>query len=369
MYSRLLGPLAGIAVLGLTGCGAATGTFYDPAAETGAILDQAMVNLSEAQILEYEGTVGELTGTGDPATLELTVTDTGTSYGHAESSGYDIEIMIIDGDMYVLAEEGFWTGHGSSEDHAEEVADSWVQVDTSTWVDFSTLLIPDQYVDLVRQALLDSGNFDVALPAPEDYMGTQAYKLPVGDGAVYVEVEAPYAVLAIVNVDIGPMTGASTDLMISTVPSDVDAGAIGELQEAMIAAIETLGTVYGDEASLSLSESGADFQCSNSTFTCDFTVDIEPRTTGDFQKAETASVEMNATADGGALGTEKCSDSATIDIGDSKTLECSVSFDVPADGVEYTISPSWTVTGVAEFEPDVDAIIDAVTTELEALLR
>lgn len=368
MHSRLLGLISGTAALALAGCSPAAGTFWEPWVETNQVVDEAMAALGGTPILEYEGEIGSLTGLVEPATLELTVTDTGTSYGSAEADGSDVEIMTIDGDLYVLADADFWITQGASESHAKDVAGSWVQVDPAGWFDISAFLTPAEYANLVTQALEESGSLDIALPEPEDYQGTPAYKFPVGEGYVYVTVEPPHTVLAIVDVPVGSPDDP-TGLVISTDPSTANESTAEDLLEKLLDAMKKLATIYGDEASLLLSETDADFKCSNSTFSCDLSVTVSAETTGTFQKAEKASVDMKASIDGGKLGTKKCSDKATIKIGKSKTLKCTVSFSVPADGVEYSIEPSWTVTGVAEFEPDVEAITEAVMEELEGLFE
>ncbi|GAA4916189.1 hypothetical protein LX16_4081 [Stackebrandtia albiflava] len=368
MRSRSLALTSGFAVAVLAGCvSPQIGAFTDPAAQTREVVGGAMAALADLPLLEYTGGIGEISGSGEPATVSMEVTESGTSYGTAEVGEYTVDIMTIDGVVYVKASEAFWISYGASDSHAAKVDGEWVQVDPAEWFDAGAFLTPEEYAALLTEAMGDAGSTEIALPEPQDLDGVEVYPIAVGEGFVYVTVAPPHTVVAVVNVGVTVDPSDPGGVILSTDVAALDDGALDALLEVLETAIGELATVYTDDSQLVLAESSPAMECSNSTFKCTMSVDVTADISGEFVLADKVSITFKATADGGPLGSKKCDDKADAKIGETVSLSCAVTFNVPADGVEYPINSSWTVTGVATFKPDTEAILEALQEEFAEL--
>jgi hypothetical protein len=356
-----------IAGLTLSSCALGqSGTLVDASEVTPGIVGIALDDLVKRPVLEYEGAIDNLTGTGEPATITVDTAESGTSYGTATIGDHEVTLLSVDGVYYVNAPKDFWTDQGVDKAHAKKIAGEWTQVDPGTWFDPGAKLTARQYADALEAAIKDAGVLNEALPEPVDFNGTQAYPLPVDKGIVYISVAEPHAVLGVVDVGI-EIDGDSVDVTVQV--AGIDADRVEELYEDIGKAVDDLGTIYDNGADLELSESGGDFDCDNSSFKCSISVEVTPSLAGEYHVADKVKVTFKAEADGGALGTKKCDDSDTVDIGDTAKLKCTVNFSVPADGVSYNIYPDWTVTGEATFTPDTDEIAKKLDDDVEAILK
>lgn len=363
--------LVSVAMISLSACAAPeTASLDDPADDTPGIISDALKDLGDRPVLEFEGAVDKITGSGDATSMTADVLENGTSYGTADVDGHEIKMMRVDKVYYVSGPKSFWIAQGIDEAYAKKIDGKWTQVDPEKWFNPGVLLTPAQYTKALEDAIEQAGTTDNALPETEKLDGVEVHKTPVGDGFVYITAEEPHRIVKIEDVAVSVKTEGSEsfDLTLNTAVSSIDNDAVEALLTKFKKAVKDISSVYDNGADLKLSESDQKFDCDNSSFKCKFSVKVDTNLNGEYHVADEVKVTLKAKADGGKLGTKKCDKSKTVDVDKAATLSCGVSFSVPADGVQYDIKPDWSVTGVASFHPDTKKISKKLEEDFEKIL-
>lgn len=356
--------LAGVAVmLGLSGCSAASGTFIDPGAATQAVALPAIEDLKQRPVLNYQGAVTNLGGTGTIATVDIDVTNTGIFQGDAVVGSVEAKVYGMQEAFLVRAPEKFWTGYGIDGSYSETIDGKLTQIDPDRGINPSEELLPGAYVEALEVALADAQTLDIALPEAIDRDGVSVYPLAVGDGTVHVTTEEPFTVVAVERVLVTLPSGPAT---LSVDVAGVDRTYVEDLQSELVETVGDWSTVYDNGLSLSLTESDPDFKCDSSDFSCKASTKVTAAFSSGYNLADRVKITMKADIDGGSLGKKKCDKEKSGDIDEKVTVSCTVKF-TPSTG-EFTIEPNWTVSGVATFKPDVGEWTQALEDEFSAVL-
>lgn len=355
--------LAGVLVAGLAGCSVASGSFVEPGQATQAVALPALDDLMQRPVLNYQGTVDNLAGTGASADIAIDVTQTGTFIGRAEIGGVAADLVGVQEAFLVQAPEKFWTAYGVTSGYAGKIDGKWAQIDPDVSINPAVELTPVVYAEALNAAMEQAQTLEVALPEAIDRDGVSVYPLVVGEGAVYMSTEEPHTVVAVQDVAIELPSGPVT---LSVEVAGVDRTYAEFVQEGLVAAVEGMSTVYDNGVSLLLTETNQDFKCDSSDFSCKVSTKVTPQFSSGYNLADRVKITLKATIDGGSLGKKKCDKDKTGDVDDTVSMSCTVKF-TPTTG-EFTIEPDWTVSGVASFKPDTDEWAQAVTDEFAGVL-
>ncbi|MFD0557250.1 hypothetical protein FB566_2508 [Stackebrandtia endophytica] len=354
--------LAGLVALSLAGCAAPVGAFINPGDETQAVVGPALDELSQQPVLGYDGSIPDLAGTGAVAQIDLDVTQDGTAHGTGSVADSEIEIAHLQEALLISGPKGFWSDYvGVDSAYAKKIDGKWTQLDPTLGLNPATVLAPAEYAKVLRYAMEDAQTLDVALPEPEDRDGSQVYPLAVGEGFVYVTVEAPHTVVAVTDVvvelDAGP-----ADLSVTV----ADAGYVETFQGRFVDAVDGMSTIYDNGVDLAVDESDIEFDCNSSDFSCKLSLKAKGQLSANYHLADRVKFTMKAEVKGGSLGTKKCDDSSTADLGKNAKLSCTVKF-TPSVG-EYSIEPTWLTTGVATHKPDIEEWSKSLVEEFGTIL-
>ncbi|MCD0452169.1 hypothetical protein LO762_23680 [Actinocorallia sp. API 0066] len=157
-------------------------------------LAQAADAIGKAKGLRY---TGDFTSDTLPVQADLSVTHAGTASGTLTIRGQVMDMMLLDGDMYVKANKAFWlTQPGITEGVAPDYADKWAKAPLALrGFDIRALLTPaalGQAVGQATPAVVPTGQ-----PATQDVGGRPALTFEGANNQYLVTNIAPYEVLQI----------------------------------------------------------------------------------------------------------------------------------------------------------------------------
>ncbi len=196
-----------------------------PVLSAAQTVQQSLLNLGEAGVLHYHGSL--VNPNHKTIDLDISVTATGEAGGSISAGGQQGALVLVDGTLYVDAPAQFWSAlAGDPGSQAEAVDSRWVRVPSvAIGVDLGSVLRPDGFgATLARQ--VDRGN--TAPPAnvvATKVNGAKAIAIPIGDGTVFVAAAAPHGVL---HVDVPASLGAATSVSLDV--ADVSASEAGIYQ-------------------------------------------------------------------------------------------------------------------------------------------
>jgi hypothetical protein len=216
-------------LLGCAGCaltvGGAPAATPVPVLSAAQTVRQSLLNLTEAGVLHYHGSL--VNPNHKPIDLDISVTATGEAGGSISAGGQQGALVLVGGTLYVDAPAQFWSAlAGDPGSQAEAVDSRWVRVPSvAIGVDLGAVLRPDAFgATLARQ--VDTGNdAPLANVAATKVSGAKAIAIPVGGGTVFVAAAAPHGVLHVdVPTDLGSAKNVSLDV------ADVSASEAGIYQ-------------------------------------------------------------------------------------------------------------------------------------------
>jgi hypothetical protein len=214
-------------LLGCAGCalnvGGAPSAAPVPVLSAAQTVQQSLVNLAEAGVLHYHGSL--VNPNHKAIDLDISVTATGEAGGSISACGQQGALVLVGGALYVDAPAQFWSAlAGDPGSQAEAVDSRWVRVPSVTiGVDLGAVLRPGTFgATLARQ--VDTGN-DAPLANGEKGNGANAIPVPIGGGTVFVAAAAPHGVLRVdVPAGLGNARNVSLDV------ADVSASEAGIYQ-------------------------------------------------------------------------------------------------------------------------------------------
>jgi hypothetical protein len=179
-----------------------------PVLTAGQTVRQALLNLAEAGVLHYRGSL--VNPNGKQLGLDVSVTATGEAGGSITVGGQQGALLVVSGTLYVDAPAQFWSllsGDPGSE--ADAVGSRWVKVPSVTiGVDLGTDLRPGTFgASLAHQVGTDARATGTTVD------GTKATRVTLDDGTVDIGATGSHGVLHVtVPADIGTAHDVSLDV-------------------------------------------------------------------------------------------------------------------------------------------------------------
>jgi hypothetical protein len=216
-------------LLGCAGCaltvGGAPAATPVPVLSAAQTVQQSLLNLAEAGVLHYHGSL--VNPNHKTIDLDISVTATGEAGGSITAGGQQGALVMVAGTLYVDAPAQFWSAlAGDPGSQAEAVDSRWVRVPSvAVGVDLGMVLRPDALgAALARQ--VDAGDTTpLANVRATKANGAKAIAIPIRDGTVLVAAAAPHGVLHVdVPADLGDAKNVSLDV------ADVSASEAGIYQ-------------------------------------------------------------------------------------------------------------------------------------------
>lgn len=212
--------LPAVFVVLLAGCvacastvGGHAGATPVPVLSAAQIAQQSLVNLGEAGVLHYHGSL--VNPDGKQLGLDVSVTATGEAGGSVSVGGQRGALVVANGGLYVDAPGQFWSllsGDPGSE--ASAVDSRWVRVPSVTiGVDIGAALVPSAFsANLLRRNDTGDPSSFAAQPATTVH-GTAAVRVAVGDSTVDLATAGTHGVLHVdLPADFGSARNVSLDV-------------------------------------------------------------------------------------------------------------------------------------------------------------
>jgi hypothetical protein len=288
------------------------------------LAEPALASLAEWPAVRFEGRMADADGE-NPFDVQLMVSDGGTMSGSLDIDDSTAALLQVDGRLFVDADDVYWLSHDTYfTPDSDSYAEHQVRVHSDEFgLDFSQTLTPAALAETLSDQAPGAGE-----DAVEDEVdGTDAYRLPLDGGEMWVSAEEPHEVLRIQLTELtgeGGDAGLRTDLTFA----QPEPGEIEEFYDAAIATVEDdlssardarLNFDWAGELDLSCQTGGA----------CSVSGEVE-ETSGESGDA-TIRVRMDAVFENDELGELTCDDTGSLDTGGTVELSC---------GVDYDLAPS-----------------------------
>jgi len=187
---------------------------------------QSLLNLAEAGVLHYQGSL--VNPNNKTIGLDVSVTATGEAGGSISANGQQGSLVLVAGTLYVDAPAQFWSElAGDPGSQAEAVDSRWVRVPTvALGVDLGAVLRPDAFGATLARQVDGADTTPLAnLPATTVH-GVRALGVAVGSGTVDLAAAAPHGMLHVrVPANLGTAKNVSLDV------ADVSASEAGIYQD------------------------------------------------------------------------------------------------------------------------------------------
>ena len=197
---------------------------------------QAVTKLNSLPGLHYTGTYD---ASGSSVQADLSVTRAGTASGSLTVGGEVIDIMLLDGDLYVKAPISYWRNQSEvGEESINDFADKWAKAPSSLRsFDIRRLLVPAALGQALQQAqplVPPSG-----APTASTVSGRQAIAFEGLEAQYYVSDAAPYQLVKIksggaqtFDFDVTEITADSLGTLYTELKDKVKNGLAGALDPA-----------------------------------------------------------------------------------------------------------------------------------------
>jgi hypothetical protein len=216
-WRRWLLPFAVLACVANAGCAQTVGG--DPAVAPVPVLTaaqtvrQALLNLAEAGVLHYQGTL--VNPNNKTIGLDVSVTATGEAGGSISAAGQQGALVLVGGTLYVDAPAQFWSALAGDPGSRSAAVDSrWVRVPAvELGVDLGSVLRPDALGAALARKVADADTATLTSHPMTMVHGVKAFGVPVGDDTVNVAAADPHGVLHVnVPADVGTAKNVSLDV-------------------------------------------------------------------------------------------------------------------------------------------------------------
>ena len=170
---------------------------------------QSLLNLAEAGVLHYQGSL--VNPNHKTINLDVSVTATGEAAGSITAAGQQGSLVLVGGTLYVDAPAQFWSElAGDPGSQAEAVDSRWVRVPSvALGMDLGAMLRPAAFgTALAREVAATK-----TAPPATTVHGVKAFGVPVGDGTVDLAAADPHGVLHVnMPADLGTATSVRLDV-------------------------------------------------------------------------------------------------------------------------------------------------------------
>jgi len=166
-----------------------------PVLSTPQTVRQSLLNLTEAGVLHYQGSL--VNPVGKTINLDVSVTATGEAAGSIGAAGQQGSLVLAGGTLYVDAPAQFWSElAGDPGSQAQAMASQWVRVPTVVLgVDLGAMLRPYAFGSSLAAEVNAADTTPLANLTTTTINGTKAVTVAVGDGTVDVAAANPHGVL------------------------------------------------------------------------------------------------------------------------------------------------------------------------------
>jgi hypothetical protein len=281
------------------------------------------------------------TSADDEVTVDLTVTQQGTTTGTFIQKGTKFGVLVVDDKTFFRAPAAYWVVNDASAKLAARFATQWVRVSPQRFgIDPQTLLAPAVLAAKFPQA--DQAGKQPAGPLTT-VNGTQTREVSNADETVYVTTAQPYRIVRVkstrdkFDLDITYLPDSSVPLLFRRLDTEV---------QQLTLAIDSQ-VVHSVEGPIVLS-------CGQSACTARATIDTVSTPYPQSTKSSAADVEIDFALDSRPIGT--CSRLLTVPPTGKALAACKVTYREPADGRRHTIHTVVLATARAVLPPDITRI-------------
>jgi hypothetical protein len=274
----------------------------------------AISDLAADPVVSYDGT---LPGSATAGDVKLTVSRGGAVSGSVDLDGKTVKVYVADGTTLVNASKSYWDGKAGATSKAAQYAGKWVKVTGTDSVGFdpADVLKPATIAQRLRGTLSSVGT-----PAPDKVGDTDALKVPVVGGNIYITNKAPWRILKVdvpgllSNGSEGAATGKGMEL------THLDPKAVDSFYKDLKG--EKLSDALDSGVNFIQSGSG-NLDCKTGG-SCTASVSFSTSTTSSSGGKVTAELNVTMTASG--LPTKKCSASKSVSSSGSDSMSCNANF-------------------------------------------
>lgn len=324
MRGRFVGATVGLAVVGLAASGC-SGAAPDPVGKafgqqvadgmsTRAQASAAVADLAKDPVVAYDGMLPGSATSGD---VKMTVSGSGSARGTVDLDGKSVDVYEAGGTTLVKSGESYWDSKAGGSTKAAQYAGKWVKVGADDGVGFdpAQVLKPTAIAQRLRGTL-----GSVGAPAKDKVGDTDAYKIPVIGGNLYVTQKAPYRLLKIDVPNLlsaggqGPASGKGVEL------THLDPDAVDTFYDDLKG--EDLSGALDSGVTFTQSGSG-NLDCKTGGL-CNASVSFSTSTTDSSLDKVTAVLNVSMTASG--LPTKKCSATKSVSASGTSSMSCQADF-------------------------------------------
>lgn len=200
-----------------------------PVLSTAQTVRQSLLNLTEAGVLHYQGSL--VNPDDKTIDLDVSVTATGEAAGSIGTAGQQGSLVLVGGTLYVDAPAQFWSElAGDPGSEAEAMASQWVRVPTVVLgVDLGAVLRPYTFGAALAAKVNTGDNTPLANLTTTTIHGTKAVTVAISDGSVDLAAADPHGVLH-VTVPAGLGTARNVALDVADVSAS-EAGIYQDIQQ------------------------------------------------------------------------------------------------------------------------------------------
>jgi hypothetical protein len=288
------------------------------------------------------------TSAADQITVDMSVTQQGTTTGSFVEKGIRVALLVIDDKTFFRAPAAYWLAHDTEAKRAARYPKQWVRVSPQRLgIDPQTLLAPDL---LAAKFPKDAPKGASAAPLTT-VNGAQTREISNADETVYVTTAEPYRIVRVkssrdkFDLDTTAFSDASVIALFKRLDTEVQ-----QLKLAIDSQV-----VHSVDGKIVLSP------CGQTSCTAKATIDTVSTPYTETGKPTAADIEINFTLDRRAIGT--CTKVLTLPPSGKAPAACKVNYRLPADGRTHTIEASVLPLARAVLAPDIVKLRQGVTRE------
>lgn len=328
------------------------------------IAEAAVEELSQWPAVLVNGRMAD--GEDDPFDVEFAVTDTGTVQGSVDVGDSVAEVMEVDDRLFVSGDDTFWLEQASFFNvDSDSYPENWVRMKANHFgLDFRSVFAPGELSEILSAQVPAAGAADAV---EEEVDGTDAYRLPLEGGDIWVSTAEPYEILRIQIAELAPLDDGDAALRTDITLERPDTPAIEEMYDTATTTAEDLGSARDSRIEVGW-DGELDMECATGGV-CTVSGTVDDVTVEDVS-GETR-VRMDASFVNDELGELTCNDSGGLEAGGSVDLSCSVDYELAASANPQ----SYEVSGEAELSTrslsggQVDETVESLEDQRESTLE
>lgn len=312
-----------------------------------AALRSATATFARQPAIRYTGQI--TTSADQEDTVDLNVTQEGTTTGRVIEKGSTLGLLIIDDKTFLHAPTAYWLAHDTEAKRAARYPKQWTRVSPQRLgIDPATLLAPDAM----------AAKFPKSAPSGKQSQGplttingVETREVSGSDATVYVTTAEPYRIMRVkstsdkFSLDIGYFAEPGVPVLFKSIDAQV---------QQLTLAIDSQ-VLHSVDGKILLSP------CGQTSCTASATIDTVSTPYTETGKSTAADVQINFTLDSRPIGT--CTKVLTLPPSGKAPTACKVNYRLPADGRRHTIEAVVLATARAVLGPDIAKLRQGVAGE------